>query len=220
MNAAGTTWKWYGDATFGTSGYQWTNPDYYLNFYNGTAQWTSHVVTDSQFVTDAAAGTLPQVSFITSVNWNSAHPPESMCANDNYIIQTLNAIAAGSQWSHMLVVVVYDDWGGIYDHVSPPIIDSMGYGIRVPFLVISPYAKAGNAGGGPPYSVIHTQIDAFSAVDREIEEIFGLPSLGNRDTVTADLSTFLDFTQTPLTLPTEPLDVIAGSNCHTVPWPL
>lgn len=225
LETAGITWKSYGVTSGATSGYQWTDPNHYLNHANGTADWTSHVVSDANFAADAAAGTLPQVTFFTTQNWNSGHPPESMCTDENYIVRAINGIAAGSQWAHMLIIVTWDDWGGIYDHVVPPVhgSDGMGYGMRVPFIVISPYARPGRTNRsiactvGSPCSVVHTTIDAFASINLEIQEIFGLPSFGKNDATTADLSTFLDFTQTPLTLPT--LTENTATACHTIPWP-
>lgn len=211
MASAGVTWKWYGENVPGVSGYQWMSPNNYLTHYNGTADWTSHVFIDSQFRTDAAAGgpngvcTLPQVSFITTSDRNSGHPPQSMCSHENFIVKTLNALAAGPCWANSEVVVTYDEWGGPYDHQAPPAGTTFGPGIRVPFIFISPYSKAG--------IVVHTVLNAFSSIDKEIENRFSLPSLGGGDVSANDLSSFLDLTQAPLSLPT--LTLNPGSSCGT-----
>ena len=191
MNTAAITWKYYGIIAKGTSGYYWTTPNIFIDSTNGTANWTSHVVSDSTFDADASSGNLPQVSFITTASGWSFHAPAPLCTGENYVVDKLNAIAAGgsTQWNHTIVVLTWDEWGGTYDHVAPPVIDGLGLGIRVPILVISPYSLAGN--------VIHTQ-GSFESIVKQIEETYGLPSLGNRDVTATDLSAYLDYTQSPI----------------------
>jgi len=103
----------------------------------------------------------------------------------------------------MLIILTWDDWGGLYDPVAPPSVDSQGLGIRVPFIVISPFAING---------VIHTQVE-FASITKEVEEIFGLPSLGTRDAISNDLSSFLNFGNAN-SLPT--LSINTGASCHTL----
>jgi phospholipase C len=84
--------------------------------------------------------------------------------------------------------LVWDDWGGFYDHVAPPQLDAWGLGLRVPLLVLSPYAKRGY--------VSHTTY-AFESVLKTFEEIADLPALTNRDRTTHDIFDSFDFTQRP-----------------------
>lgn len=98
----------------------------------------------------------------------------------------------GPDWASTVIVLTWDDWGGFYDHVPPQNIDALGYGFRVPFLVISPYAYAGDNAINPHIS--HDQVE-LSSVLRLAEEVFGLPSLGTRDTTAGDLLNLLDFPQ-------------------------
>lgn len=214
LTNAGISWHWYG-VTSATSGREWTTPESLLNFDPDTANWAAHVIAQntignttlgsSQFITDATNGTLPQVSFVTPNDFNSGHLPSSQCSSENYIVKLLNAIAAGpvAQWQHMLIILTWDDWGGIYDNLAPVSVDAEGLGLRVPFLVISPFAVNG---------VIHTQVE-FASIDKEIEEIFGLPSLGTRDATSNDLSTFINLSNS-LSLPT--LSINTGASCHTL----
>jgi len=193
LEAAGISWKWYGDNTFDSAGYYWTATDYFSGHANGTADWENNTKPNSQFITDAKTGTLPQVSWVTPDNLHSCHPPESICVCENFVVNLLNALAADSQWDSTLVILTWDDWGGIYDHVAPPTPDNLGLGIRVPLIVISPFALGGQ--------VIHTQV-SFESILKQIEETFGLPSLTARDANANDLSSFINTSQTPLVLPT------------------
>jgi phospholipase C len=91
----------------------------------------------------ARAGTLPSVSWITPSNPNSEHPPASVHQGQAYVTAIINAAMKSPDWNSTAIFLSWDDWGGFYDHVAPPSADGNGYGLRVPAIVISPYAKAG-----------------------------------------------------------------------------
>ncbi len=91
----------------------------------------------------AKAGTLPAVSWVTPSQIHSEHPPASVHAGQAYVTGLVNDVMRGKDWKSTAIFVSWDDWGGFYDHVVPPRVDVNGYGIRVPALVISPYAKRG-----------------------------------------------------------------------------
>ena len=91
----------------------------------------------------AKAGTLPAVSWITPANPNSEHPPASVHQGQAYVTAVINAAMKSPDWNSTAIFLSWDDWGGFYDHVNPPHIDQNGYGLRVPAIVISPYAKKG-----------------------------------------------------------------------------
>ncbi len=77
-------------------------------------------------------------------NWNnSEHPPSSIAVGQAWVTHLINAVMRGPQWKSSAIFLAWDDWGGFYDHVRPPNVDSQGYGLRVPSMVISPYAKRG-----------------------------------------------------------------------------
>jgi phospholipase C len=86
---------------------------------------------------------LPNVSWITPNDIVSEHPPASIAAGQAYVTTLINAIGRSPCWGTSAIFLSWDDWGGFYDHVQPPGIDSMGLGLRVPGLVISPYARKG-----------------------------------------------------------------------------
>ncbi|MBV9205893.1 MAG: alkaline phosphatase family protein [Actinobacteria bacterium] len=91
----------------------------------------------------AKAGTLPAVSWITPSQPDSEHPPASVHQGQAYVTSIINAAMKSPDWSSTAIFVAWDDWGGFYDHVVPPAVDQNGYGLRVPSIVISPYAKHG-----------------------------------------------------------------------------
>ena len=96
-----------------------------------------------KYFTAAKDGTLPAVSWIVPENSVSEHPPARVSAGQSYVTALINAAMQGPEWDSTAIFLAWDDWGGFYDHVAPPKVDENGYGLRVPGLVISPYAKKG-----------------------------------------------------------------------------
>jgi phospholipase C len=95
------------------------------------------------FFQDIKAGTLPSVSWIVPSQTTSEHPPGLVSAGQTYVTNLINTIMRSPDWKSTAIFVSWDDWGGFYDHVKPPVVNAQGYGIRVPGLVISPYARTG-----------------------------------------------------------------------------
>ncbi|MBV9646412.1 MAG: alkaline phosphatase family protein [Candidatus Eremiobacteraeota bacterium] len=95
------------------------------------------------FYTAAHNGTLPAVSWICPALKYSEHPPARVDDGQAYVTGLIDSIAQGPDWNSTAIFLSWDDWGGFYDHVPPPRVDDQGYGIRVPGLVISPYARRG-----------------------------------------------------------------------------
>ncbi len=180
------TWKSY-SPSMGESGYQWSAFDA-INHVRNSAMWASHVVSWKQFVIDAAAGTLPAVSWVITDGDTSEHPPASTCAGENETVSQLNALMQGPDWASSVVFLTWDDFGGFYDHVPPPGIDQYGYGPRVPMIIISPYAKPGY--------ISHTAY-SFESVAKFIEERFGMPPLTDRDANANDMLDSFNFFQKP-----------------------
>ncbi|MDQ6784701.1 MAG: phospholipase [Actinomycetota bacterium] len=111
----------------------------------------------------ARAGTLPAVSWVVPSGPVSEHPPGAVSAGQSYVTSLINAAMAGPEWSSTAIFLSWDDWGGFYDHVAPPSVDQNGYGLRVPGMVISPYARAG---------YVDHQTLSFDAYDKFIEDDF------------------------------------------------
>jgi phospholipase C len=91
----------------------------------------------------AKAGTLPSVSWITPSGPDSEHPPASVHQGQAYVTALINAAMKSPDWNSTAIFLSWDDWGGFYDNVVPPQADQNGYGLRVPGIVISPYARKG-----------------------------------------------------------------------------
>ncbi len=151
----------------------------------------AHLQDERDFFTDVTNGTLPAVSFIKPVGVNNEHPGYATLqqgqAHVASIIQALQANPA--VWAHTAVIITYDEHGGRWDHVTPPLRDIWGPGERVPCIVISPLAKKGY--------VDHAQRDTSSILST-IEQRFGLAALNQRDAVAPnffDLFSSLDITR-------------------------
>ena len=115
------------------------------------------------FYRDARAGALPAVSWITPSQDNSDHPPANLATGQAYVTNLINTIMRGPDWKSTAIFLTWDDWGGFYDHVVPPRADAQGYGLRVPGLVISPYARRG---------YVDHQVLSFDAFNKFIEDDF------------------------------------------------
>jgi phospholipase C len=101
-------------------------------------------ITDvSNFYKAARAGTLPKVSWVVPNQTVSEHPPALVSTGQSYVTNLINAVMKGPDWSSTAIFLAWDDWGGFYDHVVPPQVDALGFGLRVPAMVISPFAKKG-----------------------------------------------------------------------------
>jgi phospholipase C len=98
----------------------------------------------SRFFAAARAGLLPSVAWVIPSARVSEHPPGRVSAGQAFVTSVINAVMRSRDWRHSAIFVSWDDWGGFYDHVPPPAVDRNGYGIRVPGLVISPYARRGH----------------------------------------------------------------------------
>ena len=121
-------------------------------------------VTDvTNYYRDAHAGTLPAISWITPSGLNSEHPPAKVSDGQKWVTSLVNAAMTGPEWNSTAVLLTWDDWGGFYDHVVPPVVDQNGFGLRVPGMVISPYAKHG---------VIDHQLISQDAYVKFVEDLF------------------------------------------------
>lgn len=152
---------------------------------------------DAQFFQDAARGRLPNVAWLNSGflqdgDGKSGHPPGSLCGGENYAVRVVNAVMNGPQWSSTALFIVWDDWGGFYDHVEPPVVERASdgtpfrFGFRVPCIVVSPFARAGY--------VAH-QLYSFVSILRFIEQGYGLSPLTARDAQADGMLDCFDFSQ-------------------------
>ena len=119
----------------------------------------------NDYLSSAASGDLPDVSWVVPTAVNSEHPhgPSTIQTGMAYVTRLINAAMEGPDWGSTAIFLTWDDWGGFYDHVEPPRVDANGYGLRVPALVISPWAKPGY--------IDHTTV-SFDSYLRLIEDRF------------------------------------------------
>jgi len=155
------------------------------------SDWNNHVILNqTQVLTDVANGNLPAVSWVIPTAQASDHPQKNTGLGPSWVASVVNSIGNSGYWANTAIFITWDDWGGWYDHVAPPIISSYEYGFRVPMIVVSPFAKPG--------FVSHHTHD-FGSILKFIEETFGLPTVGYADATADDLLDCFDFQQAPLT---------------------
>jgi phospholipase C len=163
-----------------------------------------NIQTVDHFIEAARDGTLPEVSWIVPSAELSEQPPASVKAGMNYVTRLVNTAMLGPDWDSTAMFLTWDDWGGFYDHVAPPSIDKNGFGLRVPALVISPWARPG---------YIDHQTVSFDAYTKFIEDTFlrgarldpdtdgrpdPRPSVRDGSAEVGDLMKAFDFEQNPL----------------------
>lgn len=181
MDAAGVSWRIYdGDRSQGA---KWAICPTFYNCANSSQRFK--VVEDADFAVHAAKPTMPTVSIVIPHGSNSQHNVASMLQGDNWIASKVQAVMNGPNWNSTAIFITYDDCGCFYDHVPPP----AGLGLRVPMVIVSPYAKAG-----------YTDHNVASVVSMLafIEHTFGLPPLQPSDATAYDYSQSFDYTQAPI----------------------
>jgi phospholipase C len=193
------SWKYYAAPEPKGSGKYWDAFDAIEDIRDVPTQWKTHVDQNpSDFLKDIKNNALPQMAWVTPSAGNSDHPGNSD-KGPEWVASVVNAVGESSYWNSTAIVIVWDDWGGFYDHVSPPLPldDFGGLGFRVPMLVVSPYAK--EAVPSQPGYISKTQYEFASIIDF-IEGVWNLPSIGTPQEARAtSISDCFDFTQTPRT---------------------
>jgi phospholipase C len=157
----------------------------------------------SRYIRAARNGTLPSVSWVIPNGQVSEHPPALVSSGEKWVTTVVNAAMRGPDWSSTAIFVAWDDWGGFYDHVAPPKVDRNGFGLRVPALLISPYARRG---------FVDHQTLSFDAYAKFIENDFmhgqaldprtdgrpdPRPDVRERSRFVGDLARDFDFRQRP-----------------------
>jgi phospholipase C len=193
LSEKGISWAWYAG---GWNNALAGNPDplfqfhhqpfvYFANFADGTAAKAAHLKDEEDFVAALANGQLPAVSFVKPVGIDNEHPGYTdIITGENHVKQLIDAVRSSPHWNHTVIIITYDENGGFWDHVAPPVVDRWGPGSRVPAIVISPLARRG--------AVDHHRYDTTSILAL-IEHRWGLAPLSSRDAAADPLSGAFDF---------------------------
>jgi phospholipase C len=171
LSAAGISWKYYASTLNGDGGI-WSAYQA-IKHIRRSPSWHEHVLSpQTRFFKDIQNAALPAVSWVTPTCANSDHAGCESNHGPHWVASLVNAIGTSQYWNSTAIFVFWDDYGGWYDHVPPPFADYDGLGIRVPLLVISPYAKQGY--------VSHVQYEHGSIL-KFVEDQFGLGRLSASD---------------------------------------
>ena len=177
------SWRYYTPS----AGTIWTGPNAIRHLRFGPDWKKDVVIPQTQVLSDIATGHLATISWVIP-NAKSSDHPGTEGEGPSWVASIVNAIGTSAYWSSTTILITWDDWGGWYDHVPPPIVNAYEYGFRVPLIVVSPYAKAAY--------VSHAMHD-FGSILKFVEEVFDLGSLGYADSRADDLLDCFDFTQPP-----------------------
>ncbi|HEY1653910.1 MAG TPA: alkaline phosphatase family protein [Candidatus Tumulicola sp.] len=194
LDAGNVSWKYYVQSfdpssdDFDFSGQVWDAFDAIKNVRNGP-DWKKNItMPNTQIFKDIQNGALPQVAWVIPQLLDSDHPASGSDSGPSWVTSVVNAVGKSQYWKNTAVVVLWDDWGGFYDPVPPPQLDYTSLGMRVPMIVISPFAKK--------HFVSKTQYE-FGSVLKFIEENFGTGSLGSTDVRANSIQDVFDFSQKP-----------------------
>jgi phospholipase C len=165
------TWRFYTNA-INADGGEWSAYQAVRHIRFGP-DWKNMITPQTKFFTDIQSGVLANVTWITPICRNSDHINCGGSTGPHWVATLVNAIGQSKFWGTTVIFVMWDDWGGAYDHVPPPYKDFDGLGFRVPLLVISPYAKQ---------NYVSHLVYEHGSILRFIEDQFGLLRLAPSDT--------------------------------------
>ena len=187
LDARHVSWRYYA-ASSNDYGYLWSTFDAISQVREGS-EWSTNVITPpAQFLTDVQNGTLAAFTWLTPTLDDSDHPVSADNLGPSWVATVVNTVGTSKFWNSTAIFIMWDDWGGWYDHVPPPTESVDGLGIRVPLIVVSAYARNGY--------VSHVQHTSGSVL-HFAEEVLGLPSLGREDALSDDLADAFNFAQSP-----------------------
>jgi phospholipase C len=191
------SWKYYTAPEPNGTGKYWDAFDAIKDIREDKNQWNMHVdQKPTDFFKDLSNGALAAMSWVTPDAENSDHPGNGSDTGPSWVASIVNAVGQSSYWNSTAIVVVWDDWGGFYDHVPPPFFDDFGgLGFRVPMLVISPYAR--EASPSRPGYISSTKYE-FASILLFIEGVFNLGMVGTPQELRAkSIVDCFDFAQPP-----------------------
>ena len=191
------SWKWYAegwtDAINGdpdpTFVFHHQAPVYFKQFSPDTEMRDDHLADLDQLYDDLKKDLLPSVCFIRSLDRHSQHPGDStLKAGLDWCANLIKIIQASNSWNDCVIIVTYDENGGRWDHVSPPVVDRFGPGTRIPAIIISPFAKKG--------FIDHTSYETVSIL-KFVEDRWQLKPLSTRDAAANNILNAFDFNKNP-----------------------
>ena len=197
LSEQGVSWAWYSegwnDAVAGHPDplFQFHHQpfNYFARYADGTAARAEHLQDIQDFFAALRANTLPAVAFVKPIGAHNEHPGYAdLLSGQQYVADLVQAVQDSAVWKDSVIIITYDEGGGRWDHVPPPQGDRWGPGVRVPAIIISPYAKR--------RFVDHTPYETTSIL-KFIETRWQLAPLGSRDAAANNLLNAFDFSQTP-----------------------
>jgi phospholipase C len=197
LSDKGISWAWYSggwnDAVAGHPDalFQFHHQpfNYFAPYAEGKAARIEHLKDIDDFLAALRTGDLPAVALVKPIGANNEHPGYSeLLRGQRYVAMLVKAVQESAVWKDSVIIITYDEGGGRWDHVPPPPGDRWGPGVRVPAIIISPYAKR--------HYVDHTTYETVSIL-KLIETRWNVAPLGTRDVAVNDLLNAFDFSQTP-----------------------
>jgi phospholipase C len=213
LDNAGVSWRFYATRLLDAGTWE---PFEAIKYVRYGADWKKNIIApQTRFLTELSRRRpLAKVTWITPSKVDSDHPGRRNGPDGPLWVSSLvDTIGESPDWNSTAIIILWDDWGGWYDNLPPPQLDFRGLGIRVPCIIVSPYARQGY--------VSHTQYE-FGSILKFIEEAFNLPALGPTsagytDTRANSLDDSFDFTQAPR--PFTRLVLPAGTLSHFLTEP-
>jgi phospholipase C len=188
FDANGVSWKYYTPAfKKGTSSALWNAFDVIYPVRNGSEWGTNVTWPETNIFNDLTSGTLPQMSWVIPDACNSDHPGYTCDSGPSWVTSVVNAVGQSSYWNSTAIIVVWDDWGGFYDPVSPAPLDNQGGpGFRVPMIVISPYV--------PANEISQTKY-TFGSIVKFVEDTYKLNCLNTLDCSSTSIADMFNYSQ-------------------------
>jgi phospholipase C len=204
LDAAGVSWKYYVPPAKVTAGRLFSAYDAIATVRYGP-EWTTNVISpETTIFSDIEYSQLANVSWVMPDMKNSDHPGQGTDNGPEWIASVVNAIGESPYWNSTAIVIVWDDWGGLYDNLPPPQLGFGGLGFRVPAIIVSPYARAG---------YISPTNYEFGSILKYVEDNWNLGTLGSSDERAASIIDCFDYLQAPITF--QPITSSKGSSFFT-----
>ncbi len=190
LDAKQVSWKYYTPYLLKSLAGSYWNAFDAISAVRYGSEWKKNISSpQTNVLKDISAGALASVSWVIPDGVDSDHSGfGSTDKGPSWVASVVNAIGASQYWNSTAIIIVWDDWGGWYDHVPPPQLDYAGLGFRVPMILVSPYAKQGD--------ISHTQYE-FGSVIRFVEDVWSLGRLGTTDTRANSIDDMFDFNRSP-----------------------